>query len=577
MAARTVLVSALASVLLTACQGVIGAPPDDAVPAAPGASPGPGPRVGPSPRPTTTPSPSPSPDACAGATLTLTELPLRRLSSAQYAATVRELLGDPGFDAPLDDDAAVITERGVRQLRDAAEHALSRKASWTAPVFPCDPAGAPDEACAAQLIATFGGRAFRRPLTTEEQADLLAVYRAALPDQGFGASLEVLVEVILQSPQVVYLDEGKGTLPAGAHRLDGWGLASRLSYFLWDTMPDEALFQAAAAGRLSSPAALRAEAERMLADPRAARTIERFVWRWLQLDGGRLHHSLESAIKDGTLFPEYGPELQAAMRTELEAFVRRVVLEDDGGFDALLNSRWAYVNGPLAALYGLRGGPTAADTWAWVELDEGQRRGLLTRAAFLTVFGSAKVQSPIRRGVFVLEELLCSDLGDPPPNANDVPVVGGPVDVPGGTAEVRTVRQDVEVRTQGAECAGCHGLINPTGFALEHYDAIGRFRTTELGTGLPIDARGALRGSDVDGPLADARELSARLGASQRARSCFARRWASAALGQPLASVDACFVQATSPAFFGAGSVRDLLLDLVASEAFGTVISGGQN
>lgn len=556
---------------ITACQGVIGAPTQDAPPG--GIPPPPSPIASPgtSPRPSATPSPSAMPtDPCAGTTVALADLPLRRLSSAQYTATVRDLLGDPGFAAPLDDDAQVITERGVRQLRDAAEQAIARKAEWSRDVFPCDTAGPRDEACVRELITDFGGRAFRRPVTPEEHAGLMDVYRATVADLTFAESLEVVVEVILQSPQLVYVDDGDGTRAPGTYPLDGFSIASRLSYFLWGTMPDDLLFQAAAAGRLIEPAGLRAEAERMLADPRAAKTIERFVWRWLQLDGGRLHHALEDAIKDDALFPEYGPALQAAMRTELEAFVRRVVLTEGGTFQDLLESRWAYVNAELAELYGVANGPSGQD-WAWVELPATERAGILTRAAFLTVFASAKVQSPIRRGVFVIEELLCGELGDPPPNANDVPVVGGTVE-----GVVRTVRQDVEARTSGDTCAGCHSVINPTGFAFERFDAIGRHRTTELGTRLPIDSSGALRGSDVDGPVAGALELSRKLGSSRVAQACFARRWASAALGQQLHTVDRCFVEQQTPRFFASGSVRDLILDLVTSAAFRSVVIGAQ-
>ncbi len=564
--------------LLTACQGVIGPPasPD-------GVPPPPSPAASGSPRPSASPSPSASPrptdpDAACdpSAPLALADLPLRRLTSAQYTATVRDLLGDPEFAAPLDDDAQVITERGVRQLRDAAEQAIARQADWTRDVFPCDPAGARDEACARALITELGGRAFRRPVTADEHAGLMDVYRATAADLTFAESLEVLVEVILQSPQLVYVDDGDGSRAPGTYALDGWSVASRLSYFLWGTMPDDLLFQAAAAGRLDRPAGVRAEAERMLADPRAAATIERFVWRWLQLDGGRLHHALEEAIKDDDLFPEYGAALQAAMRTELEALVRRVILDERGTFADLLESRWAYVNEDLAELYGVEDGPEG-DDWAWVQLDDAQRAGLLTRAAFLTVFASAKVQSPIRRGVFVIEELLCGELGDPPPNANDVPVVGGTVEGPDGEEVTRTVRQDVEARTSGDGCAGCHSVINPTGFAFERFDAIGRHRTSELGTRLPIDSSGALRGAGpVDGPVTDALDLSRKLARSPVAQACFARRWASAALGQPLHAIDRCFVEQAAPRFFGSGSVRDLILDLVTSEAFRSVVIGAQ-
>ena len=337
-------------------------------------------------------------------------------------------------------------------------------------------------------------------------------------------------------------------------------LATRLSYFLWDTMPDDDLAAAAAGGTLEGEE-LRAQVDRMLDDPRADAVLQDFFWQWLQLNGGRLHHALEDTSKDDTLYPEYGPELQAAMRTELEALVRDV-FERGGSFEDLLTTRRAYVNGPLAEIYGVEG-PTSADEWEWVELDPGERAGLLTRAAFLTVFSSATVQSPIRRGVFVVEEMFCNELGPPPPNASDVVVDGG--DDGDG---LRTVREDVAVRTSTGTCAGCHSLINPIGFSFEHYDGIGRFRTHEVTSGLPLDASGLLQGTDVDGALTDATDLSTRIASSPRARACFADRWFVRAMGRAPAPLDTCSVEAIAERFQESGSMRELLIAIVESDSF---------
>jgi hypothetical protein len=511
-------------------------------------------------------------DLCAGKAVALSDIPLRRLSTSQYQQTVRDLLGDPGFVAELDDDAHVITERGVRQLRDAAELAISRRGEWTIDPISCATSDARDEACANALIDDLATRAFRRPVQDDERTWLLDVYATLPAELDQTEALEALVELILQAPQTVYVDEGDQTRVPGIYRLDDWALASRLAYFLWNTMPDRALFEAAASGQLADPEGLRAEVERMLDDPRSLTTIQSFIRRWLQLDGGRLHHALEESPKDEALFPEYGPELQTAMRIELDAFVERLASDEDATFDDLLNSRWAYVNQDLAELYGVA---APAEDWGWIELDETERAGALTRAAFLTVFAASNVQSPIRRGVFVIEELLCNELGDPPPNANDVPVVGGTVQNPDGTTTVRSVRQDVTARTQGDDCRGCHGVINPIGFSFEHYDAIGRFQTQELGTGLPLDSSGRLTSSDVDGDLADAIELSKKLGASEKARSCFAKRFTAEALGEDPAALDRCTVKAITPGFVADGKLRGLILELVTGEAFTTTVIGG--
>ncbi len=491
---------------------------------------------------------------------------LRRLTPEQYTNTVRDLLGDPGFSPDVDDAAAVITERGVRQLRGAAELAISRKDQWSRTIFPCDLGGPADDACAFEMIDQVGMRAFRRPITEDEREWLEGVYHDALAELSFAEAMEVVIEVMLASPQMVYFgetgDAGDG-LPEGIRELSDYELASRLSYFLWNTMPDDALFDAAQRGELSTEEGLAEQTERLLSDPRAEESIQRFFWEWMQLDGGRLHHALEDTDKDGTLYPEYDAELRAAMRTELEAFIQKVVIEEGGSIDALFNDNRAYVNGPLAELYGVEGGPTDADTWEWVELDAAERGGLLTRAAFLTVFSAAKVQSPIRRGVFVVEEVLCNELGEPPPNASDVPVEGGSVD-----GEVLSVRQDVEARTSGPGCTACHSVINPVGFVFENYDAIGRYRTEELTSGLPIDASGEIQGSDVDGELTGALELSRSLSDSAQVRDCLADRWMTKAIGQAPGELDQCALDATRERFAETGTLRDLIVAIVVSDSF---------
>lgn len=497
--------------------------------------------------------------SCADDTVGVGARPLRRLTPGQWQNTVRDLVGDPTFTASYDDTEPVINDRGVRQLRDSAEDAVARRAMWTEPVFACDVDGAEDPDCAAQTIERFGARAFRRPLRDDERTWLQGVYgdlRAELP---FDEAMEALVEVILQSPQVVYFDETGGT-PGEVRELTDHELATRLSYFLWNRPPDAELRGLADDGRLEGDA-LRAQARRLLADPAAEQAVQDFMWSWMQLDGGRQHFSLDAARKDEGRFPQDGPELRAAMRTELRAFVRRVLVEEQGDFTQLLTDRRAYVNGPLAALYGVDG-PADADTWEWVELPAGQRAGLLTRAAFLTVYAGAEVPSPIRRGVYVLENVLCQHLDEPPANASDVPVVGGEID-----GQVLTVRQDVEAKTQGSGCQHCHGLINPIGFAFGHYDAMGAWMDVEHGTGLDIDSSGWLTGTDSDREVADALELSATLAASGQVRSCFAEHWVQTALGS-IEGEDQCAVRAVQERFAETGDFADLIVAIVESDAF---------
>jgi hypothetical protein len=508
------------------------------------------------------------PGACAAE---IAPQPLRRLTPLQYQNTIRDLFGDPDFEASYADEAEVTTQLGVRQFRTDAEQVLSRRDQWTLPVFPCDVAGSADDACVDALITDFGRRALRRPVDDETRAWLRASYDTAIAEGlPFADAMDVLLATILQAPELAYrfeVGEPVEGQPDTLRRLDDHELASRLSYFMWDTLPDAELFAAADAGELTTDSGLRAQVERMLADPRSEGKLQHFVSTWLQLDGGQLHLPLEESFKDAELFPEYDAPLQAAMRDELEALVHRVFYDEDGAFERLFVSRDAYVNGALADLYGVANGPMDDDTWAWVELPEDQRAGLLTRAAFLTVFAAARPQSPIRRGVFVIEEMLCLPLGEPPPNANDTPVDGGEGEDDMGNPVVRTVREDVELRTQTGTCNDCHSVINPVGFTLEHYDAIGRWQDTEVVSGLPVDASGSLIG-DVAGPVNGGVELSTQLAQSEDVRECFADRWLSQALGVEGDAIDSCTQGAVRQAFVETGDMRELIAAIVLSDAF---------
>ncbi len=506
------------------------------------------------------------PVGCDGGTPVVTPRPLRRLNPIQYQNTMRALLGDPGFVAEYDATEALIPERGVRQLRDGAELAFSRRDQWTAAVIPCDVDGPTDDACAEQFIDEFAPQAFRRPLSGEERDWLQGVYYDARAELGFADAMEVLVTATLQSPALIYLVE-EGTAvegaPAELRRLTDHEVASRLSYFLWDTMPDDELRRAADAGELTTDDGISAQVERLLEDTRTEARIQQLIWDWMELDGGQLHFALEESDKDAQLYPEFGPGLTDAMRTELMAFVADV-MRDDASFDRLLTSTRAYVNGPLAELYGVSG-PIDADTWEWVELPAGQRAGLLTRAAFLTVFSSKTVQSPIRRGVFTLEHALCVTLGDPPPDVDDTPIGG---DDPVGGEAPQTVRELTDARTEGADCSGCHNVINPIGFSYEHYDAIGRWRDQEVVSGLPIDSNGMVLASDVDGPVADAVELSARLADSAQVRGCFAEHWFSQAVGGQVGELDQCAHDRITEAFTADGDLRQLVVAIALSDSF---------
>ena len=493
---------------------------------------------------------------------------LRRLSPEQARNTVRDLFGVPDLEITYEDEAEVITELGVRQLRSTADAVIAARDTWTLDVYGCDTAGAADDACTETFIRNFGPKVFRRPITEAEVDLLMSVYEnAAYGEQlSYADSLDVVLSTMLQAPGFIYVMETGTPVEDAAGtviELDGYSVANRLSYFLWDSMPDDALFAAAEAGELGSPAGISAQVERMLQSPRAKDRIRKMVTKWLHIDGVGLRIVLEDSVKDPDLYPEFSPALMDAMRIEVEALVDRALLEGgDAGFETLMTSREAYVNASLAELYGVQG-PADDDSWAWVTLPEEERAGILTRAAFLTVHAGQRVQSPIFRGVYVIEEILCGELGDPPPTANNTPV-DQPEDPDAGPM---TVREMVDARTMNdATCAACHSLINPPGFLFEHYDALGRWRSTEVQSGLEIDAVAELTMGDVAGPMPDALAMSRALVDSSDARACFAKKWAEIALDAE--TFDPCTEEEVVAAFVQSGDVNALLEGIVRSPAF---------
>ncbi|AUX44595.1 hypothetical protein SOCE26_060610 [Sorangium cellulosum] len=507
---------------------------------------------------------------------------MRRVTPEQFTSSMRDLFGDPALELDLDPDAGEVASLlAVDKLNAAAEAIVARRSSWGEPVFPCDTSGAEDEACVDSFVRTFGRRAFRHTLDEAEVKMLKDQYAEARKEQSFEDALLVVLKTMIQSPSVYYLvelgregDAGEG-LASGVRPLTGWERAARLSYFLWNTTPDDALLDAAESGALDTVEGVRGQAERLLSDDRARATAKRFFTGWLELDGTNKHASLENAPKSPEIYPEDSPALRAAMRTEIEALAERVFFEGDGRFETLLTTTEAYVNGPLAALYGVEG-PADDSTFSWVSLPGEQRAGIFTRAAFLSVFGSIEVKSPIRRGAYLLEQVLCRPVGPPPPNASDVPVKGGAVEEDGQLVH-RTIRQDVEAKTSSGVCAGCHAMINPIGFAFEHYDALGRWQPQEEGEDaalpytLDIDARGSLpaagpdgAGVQVDGGV----EMSAALAASAAARACLTRHFFHAALRRVPIDQDLASIEAAAPVLESGGSMRDLLIALTTSNAF---------
>jgi hypothetical protein len=336
---------------------------------------------------------------------------------------------------------------------------------------------------------------------------------------------------------------------------------------MWSTMPDAALRSSAASGALDSAEGVRKEATRLLSDPRAHQMVRRFASTWLDLDATPMHPALELLDKNKTKFAYDAAVLRAGMRKETESLYEHVFFEQNGSLRSLFLSNEAYVNAPLATMYGVTGGPTTADAYAWTTLDPSQRAGILTRGAFLASEASADYQSPVHRGVFVLRNVLCQDLPPPPPNVDNTPPV------PSSSSQLRSVRALLEAKTAGAGCQSCHGMINPIGFAFEHYDAMGAWQTAERGTvdAMPytvdVDAKATVGAADLQGAVDGAVELSALLAESDAARSCVVEKWFEKALSRAPTQEDACLVADLRSRLKRSDDLRELVVALASSDA----------
>ena len=354
-------------------------------------------------------------------------------------------------------------------------------------IFTCRPAGVADEdRCAGQILAALARRAYRRPVTDADVETLLEFYTRGRSERGFEAGVQKAIERLLVAPEFLFRIERDppGVAPSTPYRLTDLELAARLSFFLWSDIPDEALLSVAEAGRLREPAELERQVRRMLADTRAIALVDDFASQWLQL------RRVRGVIPDGDVFYEFDENLRADMERETLLFLESQVREDHGVPD-LLRASYTFVNERLARHYGMPG--IYGERFRQVTVDDDDRRGLLGHASLLTLTAYPTRTSPVLRGKWLLDNLL----GMPPPEA--------PADVPAleenhGAAPPRTLRERMEAHRANPACAACHRMMDPPGFALEHFDAIGRWRAADE-HGAPVDAAGALAdGTAVDGP-----------------------------------------------------------------------------
>jgi cytochrome c553 len=333
-----------------------------------------------------------------------------------------------------------------------------------------------DDACARRIVATLTRRAYRRPVTEEDLAMPLKWYQQGHAQGGFEAGIEAALAAILVSPHFLFRIERapEGVVAGQAYRISDLELASRLSFFLWSSLPDDELLALAEAGKLSQPEVLQGQVRRMLADPRSRALVTNFAGQWLHL------RNLDSFVPDMRLYPDFDDNLRQALRRETELCFEEILREDHSVL-RLIQSSATYLNERLAKHYGIP--HVYGSRFRRVELDaSSQRGGLLRHGSILAVTSYATRTSPVLRGQWILKNLVGTPPPPPPPN---VPALDENV-----VAAELPVRQRLAQHRAHAACASCHEIIDPVGFALEHYDAIGRWRVLEAGQ--PIDDAGSL-------------------------------------------------------------------------------------
>jgi hypothetical protein len=359
-------------------------------------------------------------------------------------------------------------------------------------IFVCQPKTAAEERpCAQQIARNLGTRAFRRPVTDADVKSLMKFYELGRADAGgFDSGVTELVTAVLSSPDFLYRAISTSAKADEARLLSDLELASRLSFFLWSQGPDAELISLATAKRLSDPAVMKSQVDRMLKDPRASALVENFALAWLNLD------ELDKVDPtDGG----FNAAMRANFETEIRLFLASVLLENRSVVD-LLNADWTFLNEPLARQYDVPG--VRGPQFRRVQLRDENRFGLLGKGAFLLRTSYADRTSPVLRGAWILDRIVGTPPTPPPPNvATDLAIKDG--------AKPTTVRARLEEHRENRTCRGCHGLIDPPGLALENFDNTGRWRTVDAAAKAPIDARTELSsGAALNGPVELRRHLT---------------------------------------------------------------------
>ena len=519
------------------------------------------------------------PSGSAGSAGTISMLPaatdpgrvtMHRLNLAEYDNTMRDLLGakthpSADFHFPADDrgadfdntaDVLTVSPLHLSSYNTAATALVDAALTDTtqrARLLTCD-LTAGGASCARTALAAFLPRAWRRETSSAEVDALMAlVTLATSKGDSVETGLRLALRAALLSPNFMYrpeLDPAPASLVP--HPLGEYELASRMSYFLWSSMPDDALFAAAKAGNLHVAANLTSQVGRMLADPKAQALVDNFAGQWL------FTRLVDDAAPDPGLFPQFDASLRTAFKAETQLLFHEFAFNGLPA-DQMLTAPFTFANDRLAKFYGLA--PVGSDQMMRIDLaGNTQRQGLLSQGSLLLVNSHSDRTSPVRRGKYVLSELLCTDIPPPPPSVN--------TKIAADTTGTKTLRQVLAAHIVDPSCASCHKLMDPIGFGMENYDAIGAYRTTD--NSLPIDASGTLPSGETFTGLAQLTPLIAKNPAFPK---CLASKLYAYALGRGIstdpAQMDAAALSALSDAFSKGGlKFQDLARGVVTSAPF---------
>ncbi|WP_437279567.1 DUF1592 domain-containing protein [Sorangium sp. So ce375] len=489
--------------------------------------------------------------------------PMRLLSREQYLNTVRDLVGDvPGLDAalgPASEASAFgllqpdVTQVELEHFQTAADviaAAIVGNPTALEEIAPCE-AGAEARECARQLVVRFGARAYRAPITDAADIERHLQLFSVGAETSYEHGVELLLRGMLQSPRFLYRVEiGTSEKVSGrAVKLSPYEVAARLSYMLWGTLPDARLNEAIEDGSLTTKEGVAEQLEWMLEDERGKELVNRFLGSWMHLNG------LNSAVKDADAFPEWqSRSFRESLRGQADAFFDHVLNSEGGTLSALLTSTTVFYDKELGGYYGV----TGDDAFQALTRTDGTASGILTLPALLAIQAKPAESSPIYRGKFVREALLCQQLPAPPANIPKPPEVD----------QSSSTRERLRQHEVDPGCVGCHQLLDPIGFGFEHYDALGRYR--ELDGGEPVDASGKVIATrDIDGDFDGVTELGERLAGSAEVEECVARQWFRFAIARFEQDMDGCSMKRLLETFKAAGQdLNALPRAVVETDAF---------